>query len=186
MESDDGYREFIGGLPDGAEVTFGLNFLAANATQTDLLTNLADQTDTGAYASTDVIRHWRMVFVSSATSSYTATVVTTTWTTATHGWNTGQPVYFGTTGTLPSNVTAGVLYYIRRLGSATFSLHPTSADATANTNAISSSGGSGTHTVYSGGSFLFDAFTIGYEPNAEIDDKVGLDVTLKITGDVSI
>lgn len=38
MESPDGYREYIGGLKDGDEVSFTCNYLGANASQTGLLT----------------------------------------------------------------------------------------------------------------------------------------------------
>lgn len=66
---------------------------------------------------------------------------------ATHGFSDGQAVQFTTTGALPTGVTASTTYYARSTGTGTFTLHPTEADAIANTNVINTSGSqSGTHT----------------------------------------
>ena len=72
----------------------------------------------------------------------------TTLTSTTHGYSTARAVRFQSTTTNPTGVNEGVTYYVRNLTANTFSVHPTAGDATANTNAISLSGGSGTHYVF--------------------------------------
>ncbi len=180
LVSDGGAREFIGGLVNGNEVTIKLSF-TKDATQTDLITSIADTTDAGTRLATDVIRKYRIVFGDTGTG-LTATVSTTTWTTATHSYNTSQPVRFSTTGTIPTGITAGKLYFARRLSGTTFSIHPTDADAIAGTNAVSATGGSGTHTVTSGTMFKFDAGVQKIKPLAPIDAQVTADVTFKVSG----
>lgn len=180
MESPDGCREFIGGLLDRGEVEIGINFINTNATHTDLIANLHQTT------AANVFRTYRIVLADGATT-FTATVSTTTWTASgAHSWNTVQPVFFTTSGTLPSNVTAGKFYFAKRLSSTTFSIHPTSADAIAGTNAVSSSGGSGTHTVCSGTTFTFSAGTSDFDPQIPNDDKISATVRLKVSGNVTI
>ena len=71
-----------------------------------------------------------------------------TWTA--HGLATGHTVQFSTTGTLPTGVTAGTVYFIRKIDANTFHLYDTLANAM-NTSATTgrvntSSAGSGTHT----------------------------------------
>ncbi len=181
LTSDNAAMEFLGGLVDGNQVTMKLNFIPTNATQLDLITTINDTTDTGARLATDVIRKYRLVLGTTGTP-LTATVSTTTWTTATHSYNTSQPIRFSTTGVLPAAVSGGGVYFARRLGTTTFSVHPTDADAVAGTNAISSSGGSGTHTVTSGAMFKFDAGVMSIKPTAPIDDRITADVTFKVSG----
>lgn len=68
-----------------------------------------------------------------------------------HGLSTEDKVYFGTTGLLPGAATAldpEQAYYVRAVDVDTLSVHPTAADATADTNAIDlTSGGSGNHLL---------------------------------------
>lgn len=83
--------------------------------------------------------------------SVTFTVSTTTATIATRpngngSPGTGVPIVFSSTVTLPTPLVTGGIYYARKLSASTFSVHPTNLDALNNTNAISMSGGSGTHT----------------------------------------
>jgi hypothetical protein len=180
MLSDNAAKEYLGGLVDGDKITMKCNF-TKDATQVDLYTTITDTTDTGARLATDTIRKYRIILGVTGTG-FTATVSTTTWTTATHSYNTSQTVAFSTTGTLPSNVTAGRIYFARRLSSITFSIHPTEADALAGTNAISSSGGSGTHTATSGAMFKFEAGVSGIHNVVPLDDRVTADVDFKVSG----
>lgn len=53
-----------------------------------------------------------------------------------HRLRTEAPIRFDTLGTLPAGLVEGTLYYARRIDADTISVHPTAADATANTNAI--------------------------------------------------
>ncbi len=77
------------------------------------------------------------------------TYVTTTLTTAqTHPYSTTDAVKVNSTVTIPAPLAENTIYYVRNLGSTSISLHPTATDATNDTNAISLSGGSGTHFIY--------------------------------------
>lgn len=71
----------------------------------------------------------------------------TTITVASHGYETGMVARLTTTGTLPTGLSTGTTYGIRVLSSSTFSLHASGGDAIDNTSPISTSGGSGTHTI---------------------------------------
>lgn len=61
----------------------------------------------------------------------TLTVSGTNWSTATSTY-----ITYGDGGSMPGGVSEKTLYYVRSLGSNAFSLHPTSADATNNTNVV--------------------------------------------------
>lgn len=60
MESPNAYREYIPSLLDSGEITFDLNFLPGNATQTVLRTDLTNRTK----------RNWKLVFTDSALTTY--------------------------------------------------------------------------------------------------------------------
>ena len=65
-----------------------------------------------------------------------------------HGYKTGEAITIFTPGTAPGGLTAGsTTYYVRSIGSNTFTLHPSEADATNNTN-ISNITSSGSGDVY--------------------------------------
>lgn len=65
-----------------------------------------------------------------------------------HGLRGGKGVVFTSTDTLPAGLTSGTTYYVRWVNVNAFTLHPTQADALANTNIIAfTTTGSGTHTV---------------------------------------
>lgn len=69
------------------------------------------------------------------------TVTTNVFTTnPAHGLATGNPVRV-TAAVLPTGITANRIYYVRVISTTTVSLFPTPADATANTNIITASGG---------------------------------------------
>lgn len=69
-------------------------------------------------------------------------------TTGTHGWSTGQPVEFFTTGVLPDPLAVLTVYYINVASTTTFTVHTTLAAAIAGTGAIDlTDSGSGTNTV---------------------------------------
>lgn len=177
-------REFIAGLLDGAVVSLDLNFLPANATHLDLTTNIQ--------ATTSIFRTYRICWSDFGTGNFTATVNTGTdvWTTAAHSWLTGQPITITTSGTLPAStpqIEAGKPYYVRRTSSTEFTLHPTSADAVANTNVINfTSAGTGTHTANGGTSWTFSANVTGFQSAAPVADKLTASPTFKITSSISI
>jgi hypothetical protein len=61
---------------------------------------------------------------------------------------TGWRVQLTTTGTLPAPLAAATNYYVRAVTTNNFSFHPTTADATNNTNIIDiTTSGTGTHTI---------------------------------------
>lgn len=65
-----------------------------------------------------------------------------------HGLRDGKGVAFTSTGALPAGLTPSTTYYVRWVNVNAFTLHPTQADALANTNIIAfTTTGSGTHTV---------------------------------------
>ena len=66
-----------------------------------------------------------------------------------HGYTTGTGVELTTTGTLPAGLTLITMYYLRAATADTLTLHPSVADAEANTNIvnITAAAGGGTHTV---------------------------------------
>jgi hypothetical protein len=59
-----------------------------------------------------------------------------------HGWANGDTVMFSTSGTLPTGLTSGTVYYVRSVAANTFNLSATPTGSLINT----SSAGSGTHT----------------------------------------
>jgi len=181
MQSDDGFREFIAGRPMGDTITLDLNW-TAGTTQTDLLDNVHQQT------LANTIRPYRIVFPDQ-TQSTTVTFANggTTATATSHGLNTAHPVRFTTSGALPSNITAGKIYFARRTAANTFTVHATTEAATAGTGAITfASSGTGTHSVKSGTVFTFNALCTGFTPNADIENQVRFTAEFKITGKVTI
>jgi hypothetical protein len=66
-----------------------------------------------------------------------------------HGLLTGAPVYFTTTGALPTGLTANTVYYVTNPATDTFNLSTTLANATAGTKINTSGTQSGTHTLFS-------------------------------------
>lgn len=73
-----------------------------------------------------------------------------------HGLQAGQPVVFSTTGTLPTGLTAGTVYYVSATG---LTADAFSVSATAGGTAIDTTGaGTGTHTVTAPPSGMTDMF----------------------------
>lgn len=60
MESPSSYREYIPSLLDSGDISFDVNFLPGNATQTGLRTDMQART----------LRNFQMVFTDSAASQY--------------------------------------------------------------------------------------------------------------------
>lgn len=178
MDSVGGWKEFIAGMIDGGEVSIEA-FLVADASQLEQLARASEDDPDQR------IKPYRIV-IPDDTDAKTASVSTTTWTTATHGWYTAQPVRFTTTGALPVQIIPGRIYFARRLSGTTFSIHATAAAAVAGTGAISATGtGTGTHTAKSGTTFTFSAITTGFQPGATKDGALSLALTLKVTGPVT-
>jgi hypothetical protein len=69
--------------------------------------------------------------------AFTVNVATDVVTTAAHGYTTADPVSFTTTGgTLPAPLVDTATYFVRVLSATDFTLHPTAADASANTGIV--------------------------------------------------
>lgn len=175
MESAAAAREFIYNLLDAGEITLELNFIPLDPTQVDLETQLTTPAAT--------FRTYRIAWPDMSAQALTATESGNVWTTSgNHNFNTPQPVSFSTTGTLPAPLVPGAYYVARYASADTFTLFNNSADAVANTNEITLTGGSGTHTVHSGTVWTFEALVTGIEPTAKIDDKLAANITFQITG----
>lgn len=176
LASPDNCREFIGGLIDSGEFSIDINFILTDSTQADLIANLHQTT------AANVMRTYRIALPDKVTGT-TATFSTTT--VSAGAVNTTEPVKFTSTGILPTPLT-GRVYWAKRLSGSTFSIHNSPAEAVAGTNAISCSGGSGTHTAWTGTKFTFKAGTSGFSPTMPLDDKISATVTFKVTGAVTV
>lgn len=98
-------------------------------------------------------------YISAVTPSGTGTNSTVTITNASpavvswtgHGMTVGGPVYFTTTGALPTGLSASTRYWVSRqgFGANSFSVSTTVDNALAGTSVNTSSAGSGTHTAFS-------------------------------------
>lgn len=65
-----------------------------------------------------------------------------------HGKNTGDMIDFISSGGLPTGINFGQFYFVNALTATTMSLHPTAADARANTNRVDiTSTGTGNHFI---------------------------------------
>lgn len=81
--------------------------------------------------------------------TFTAVAATDILTTGSaHGYTTADPVTMATTNTLPAPLASTIYYYARSTGASTLTLHPTAADASANTNIVNiTDTGTGTHNI---------------------------------------
>ena len=95
---------------------------------------------------------------------------------ATHGYSSGMPIVFSTTGALPTGLTAGTTYYVLSTGANTFNVEASIGGGAINT----SSAGSGVHTV---APVIVTSVSTGWAVN----DKVVVGKrTVKGTGDTTI
>jgi hypothetical protein len=79
---------------------------------------------------------------------FTADAATDRLTCTAHGIATGTAVDVWSDGTLPAPLAAGTVYYVRVVDANTLTLHPTAADASANTNIVNiTTTGSSVHTI---------------------------------------
>lgn len=90
---------------------------------------------------------WRQYTVSSIASTVTVTIATPgVFTLTAHGFNIGTPVYFSTSSSLPTGLTAGVTYYVIAAG---LTANAFEVSTTVNGTAVNTTGTqAGTHTVY--------------------------------------
>ena len=119
----------------------------SNTAAANLTWNLSSPTGTGTAG---------QLVVASSFSSPTAAATTVTMTIAApavithtaHGFVTGQPVVFTTTGALPTGITAGTTYYVVSIAGSTttYSVATTVANAIAGTRVTTTGSQSGTHT----------------------------------------
>lgn len=175
-------KEFIAGLIESQSFTAEMNYLPVGATQKDLITNA-----TAAAAS--AFRPWRIVLPDFGASTATVSAVNTSTgvitTSANHNWLTAQPVTFTNAGGgLPAGITLGTVYWLRVLSATTFQIHPSPADASANTNkVVPSTSGSGTNTVNGTSNYSFSAATemVG-SPTIEPDNVLRFSVQFRPSG----
>lgn len=65
-----------------------------------------------------------------------------------HGLSTGDPIFFTTTGALPTGLSVNTTYYVIYINSSTFNVATTYANAIGGTKINTSGSQSGTHTLY--------------------------------------
>lgn len=84
MSSTDGFREFVGGLIDGGEISLEVNFLPSNATHTGLSTDMYNRT----------LRNFKLTWPLSPAVNWSFSAIVT-------GYEPGAPV----DGKLSANIT---------------------------------------------------------------------------------
>ena len=180
MDSPMAAREIIATILELGEFAVDVNYIGQGATQKARI----------AAALSGLSGAYRVVWPNFGATSYTASLSGDSWTTATHGWLTGQPVKVTTTGTFPTSVPqmkAGAIYFARRTSATEFTLHATNAGAVAGTGLIDcSTAGSGTFTAKSGSVWTFAAFCTGWEPTLDKDSEMKGRFTFSINGPVAM
>jgi len=168
LTSDDEWKEFAYGMAMSGNFGAEVNYLPANATQQGLLTN----TQAASPYNT-----WRLLLSDFGAVTKTSVVSGSTWTSAAHGFLTGQSIRLTTSGTIPTGFTVGKTYWLKRAGASTFTLHLTPAAAAAGSGAITASdAGTGTHTANGTTIWTFNAacsgFTCEADPNGKFSGQV--------------
>jgi predicted secreted protein len=181
LTSDDEWKEFIYGMAMTANFTCECNFLPLDDSQEGLID---DVQDTGANA----YKTYRLVVPDYGAVTKTVTVSGSTWTSASHGYLTGQAIRLTTTGTLPTGFVGGKTYWLNRASANTFTLHLTPAAAAAGSGAISASdAGTGTHTAGGTSTFTFTAacsnFTVG---DINANERLSGSVQFSATGATTV
>jgi len=180
LTSPQGWKEFIYGVKMGTEFSCELNYIPQDDTQQDLITDATD-------ATADAYRTWRFVMPDFGAVTKTYTSSGTTFTATSHGFLTGQSVTFTTTGTLPSGVTAGRVYWIRYATANAFSVHNSPEDSYTPANLVNGgTGGSGTHTVNGTSLWAFTAACKGLTVNdTSVDGRLTATATFSVSGPVT-
>lgn len=174
------FKEYIAGLIGSTDVTLEMNYIVQDTTHKDYLANLQQQTVA------NIFRTYRLCLTDYGAKALTGTVSGSTWTTATHGWSTAQPITFTTTGVLPTSspqIVAGSLYFAAKASGTTLTVYPTPQDAIAATNQITfSTAGTGTHTINGGSMLTFSGAFKNAKLSGPVADKLSISATLKVTG----
>jgi len=88
------------------------------------------------YTTTSCIPYYKYIVATSAVNTSTEVITVNN-----HSYATGDAVIYNNGGGASiGGLTSGALYYVRKTGANTFTLHPTLADANANTNTINLTG----------------------------------------------
>lgn len=180
MDSTNAWEEFIPVVKSGGDISVEYNYIPANTSHAAFVADL------GAAA-----RTWKITYPDFGTTNTAATVNTVTeqLTATTHGLYTGQPCRLATAGTLPTSspqVSALVTYFARRIDANTLLLHPSNADAVANTNIIDfSTAGTGSHYVQGGTLTTLEAIASGFKSTPDLKGKIGGSGKLKPTGEIT-
>lgn len=106
-------------------------------------------TDGGVPLTAGVQRTLAQLDAAGTSVTFTANAVSDQLTTgAAHGLTTGDPVSVSSSGALPAGLLATQYYWARAVSGTLVTLHPSAADAVANTNVVDiTTAGSGTHTL---------------------------------------
>jgi hypothetical protein len=107
----------------------------------------ATPTSTSTYTNyKNAIYSWNYGWKGTNTFSSTTVTVASLQNTSTGSPGTGATITYTTTGTLPTPLTPGVVYYAKKLSSTTYELYSSYYESIMGINKFTFAGGSGTHT----------------------------------------
>ena len=174
LTSPAAWREFVYGMIEAPDITLDVNYIPQDATQKALLTNVQ---------ASGIARVWRLLLPDYGAVTKTVTVSSAAWSSAAHGFLTGQSVTITTTGTFPGGINAGQVYWLQRTASGTFGLYNSPADAVSSTNIITtSSNGTGTITANATSMFSFTAECSNFTADPDFDSVLRGQIKFKVTG----
>ena len=168
------WGEHIAALPDAGELSLDINWLPANATQTQMETDLV-----GAK------RTYRICFnnYGATTASFTTDYGTDDRLDITHGMLTGEPFRVTTTTALPAGLAIDTTYYAKVVDSDEITVHTTSAGAVAGTGAVElTDDGTGTQTAQKVTTWILPGLITALTPAGPVDGKLAATASFKITG----
>lgn len=183
----DEFRQKISAkLCDSGQMSLDLHFDARTANDQDAL---VDKLIAGGAQSNYAIC-WSNLNANETTIDVVDTIDDELDTAAAHGWHTGQPIRFTTDNTLPGStpqIVVGVTYYARYVDADTIQVHPTNADAVADTNQIDFTGvGAGINKITFGTTWTFAALVQDAGPGGDVGDALATTLTIEISDTVSI
>lgn len=181
LMSDSMFREFRPGIIDFGEISLDFNFLPDDTEQAGLFADMIDTTPAAG-----VLMNYRLLFPDLLDRSLTFTAAAEDICTAVgHGLTTGQAVTLTTSVILPPPLAINTTYWVAVLDDDTFELCTTEANAKAGTQIDITDIGTGTHTLHGQDSLLFKAQPTNFEPASAVEGKLGLSVTLKLSGAIT-
>ena len=180
---DDAAVTRLGGVVDSGEVTLDVNYEPDGTGDALIISRFKD-----ASANTYQVC-WPNLDADTVNASGINTTTEVVTTVSDLGLVTGQPIKVATTGTLPTAtpvLSADTVYYWRRDGTNTGSMHTTNAGAVADTGEVDfSDGGTGTFSITTCDVWNFEAIVSGAPPAASVGERLSANVTMTVTGSVT-